>query len=82
VRPSLPPLTIRRHQHDTGTGKKDVDERRNPRQVTKQSVASVVVQLDRAIGMEVYADTRALGRFMLRREGETVAVGVVTKILA
>jgi hypothetical protein len=39
-------------------------------------------QLDRAIGMEVYADTRALGRFMLRREGETIAVGVVTKILA
>lgn len=75
-------LGIGRPPPSSGTGKKDADERRNPRQVTKQSVAAVVVQLDRAIGMEVYADTRALGRFMLRREGETIAVGVVTKILA
>ena len=64
-----------------GTGKKETTERLNPRQVTRNSVALVVVQLERAVGLELYADIRALGRFMLRRQGETVAVGVVTKIL-
>jgi elongation factor 1 alpha-like protein len=64
-----------------GTGKKDVNERKNPRQVTRNSVAVVTVKLDRAVGMELYSDIRSLGRFMLRRQGETIAVGVVTKML-
>eukprot|EP00455_Lapot_gusevi_P000917 TRINITY_DN10383_c0_g1_i4.p1 TRINITY_DN10383_c0_g1~~TRINITY_DN10383_c0_g1_i4.p1 ORF type:complete len:202 (-),score=48.41 TRINITY_DN10383_c0_g1_i4:88-693(-) len=64
------------------TGKKDAGERPNPRQVTKNSTAIVEIKVERSIPLELYSDLRSLGRFMIRRQGETIAVGVVTRLIS
>ena len=64
------------------TGKKDPFEKKAPRQVTKNSVAIVVVTVETALPLELYSDLRALGRVLLRRQGATIAVGVVTQLLS
>lgn len=38
------------------------------------------IQLERAVCMEVFADLPAMGRFTLRDEGRTIAIGKVTKL--
>ena len=38
------------------------------------------IQLERAVCMETFADLAAMGRFTLRDEGRTIAIGKVTKL--
>ncbi len=63
-------------------GKKVASEKLNPRQVTKNCVALIEVTVEAALPLELYSDLRALGRVSLRRGGETVAVGVVMKLVS
>ena len=65
-----------------GTGKKDHSERLNPRQITKHSVALLEIRAEKPICLELHSDHRALGRFSLRRQGCTIAVGIVTRIIS
>ncbi|KAJ7688427.1 P-loop containing nucleoside triphosphate hydrolase protein [Mycena rosella] len=59
----------------------------NPRVVAKASSAEVQITLRsvgssvRPIPLEPYAVNKAMGRILIRREGETIAAGVVMEIL-
>jgi len=60
----------------------------NPRVLAKASSAEVQITLRpmgssnaRSIPLEPYAVNKAMGRILIRREGETIAAGVVTEIL-
>ncbi|KAJ7228959.1 EF Tu GTP binding domain-containing protein [Mycena pura] len=61
----------------------------NPRVLTKTSSAEVQITLrssgpsatTRPIPLEPYAANKAMGRVLIRREGETIAAGVVMEIL-
>ncbi|CAG8577545.1 9593_t:CDS:10, partial [Paraglomus occultum] len=54
--------------------------KKNPRHLSKQTTARVEVKLsDRPIPLETFKDNKELGRVMLRKAGETIAVGVVTE---
>jgi elongation factor 1 alpha-like protein len=53
----------------------------HPRALTKNTSAVVEIQLSVPIAMEAYTDCRALGRFVLRRNGESVAVGRIEQVL-
>ncbi|KAI8992411.1 P-loop containing nucleoside triphosphate hydrolase protein [Pilobolus umbonatus] len=56
--------------------------KRNPRCLTKGMTAKIQVKLSqRAIPLETFKDNKQLGRIMLRKDGKTVAAGVVTEIL-
>lgn len=57
-------------------------ERAKPRAVPRGATALVEVTVSRRLALEEYADLKALGRVALREGGRTVAVGVVTKLLA
>jgi elongation factor 1 alpha-like protein len=48
-----------------------------PRALTSGVSAVVELKLDNKIVMEAFQDCRALGRFVLRRGGDTIAVGVI-----
>ncbi|KAF9341803.1 HBS1-like protein, partial [Linnemannia elongata] len=51
--------------------------------VKKNTTAMVEIRLNgRAIPLETFKDSKELGRVMLRKGGETVAAGIVTKILS
>eukprot|EP00611_Tribonema_gayanum_P020561 TRINITY_DN3768_c0_g2_i2.p1 TRINITY_DN3768_c0_g2~~TRINITY_DN3768_c0_g2_i2.p1 ORF type:complete len:342 (+),score=77.97 TRINITY_DN3768_c0_g2_i2:438-1463(+) len=53
-----------------------------PRCVPSGATAHVQLTLSRPICVERYADCRALGRFVLRQKGQTVAVGLVLELKA
>ena len=61
--------------------KKKKKKPKRPRCVRRGESALVEVTVSRTVCLETYADYRQLGRFMLRRNGATVGVGVVEKIL-
>lgn len=48
-----------------------------PRCVPTGSTAHIRITCQRSICIETYGDCRALGRFVLRQKGATVAVGLV-----
>jgi elongation factor 1 alpha-like protein len=52
-----------------------------PRALTKNCTAIVELQLAVPICIEAFTDCRALGRFVLRRNGDSIAVGRVEQIL-
>jgi len=52
-----------------------------PRILTGGVKAVVELKLDKRVCVEAYSDCRALGRFALRYGGDTIAVGVVEKVL-
>jgi len=54
---------------------------RPPRVLTGGCQATVELKLQEKICMEAYSDCRSLGRFVLRRSGNTIALGVIEKIL-
>ncbi|KAI8348136.1 P-loop containing nucleoside triphosphate hydrolase protein [Mortierella sp. GBAus27b] len=65
---------------DKGTGEV---VKKNPRHLGKNTTAMVEIKLNgRAIPLETFKDSKELGRVMLRKGGETVAAGIVTKILS
>jgi elongation factor 1 alpha-like protein len=53
-----------------------------PRAISKNCTAMVELLLAVPICMEAFSDCRALGRFVLRRNGDSIAVGRVEQILA
>ncbi|KAI7901247.1 P-loop containing nucleoside triphosphate hydrolase protein [Cokeromyces recurvatus] len=55
--------------------------KKNPRCLTKGMTAKVQIKLThRPIPLETFKDNKQLGRVMLRKNGETVAAGVVNKV--
>jgi elongation factor 1 alpha-like protein len=48
-----------------------------PRVLTGGSNATVQIKLQEKICLERYSDCRSLGRFVLRRGGDTVAIGII-----
>ncbi|XP_066348578.1 uncharacterized protein [Miscanthus floridulus] len=52
-----------------------------PRLLTARQAAVVEVKLDREVCAEEFSTLKALGRVFLRSQGNTVAVGIVTRIL-
>ena len=56
-------------------------KRQKPRVLAGGASASVEITLDQKISISKYADCRALGRFVLRRGGDTIAVGIIGEIL-
>lgn len=65
---------------DKGTGE---IVKKSPRHLAKNTTAMVEIKLNgRAIPLETFKDSKELGRVMLRKGGDTVAAGIVTKILS
>lgn len=52
-----------------------------PRALSTKSTAIVELQLAVPVCMEAFTDCRALGRFVLRRSGESIAVGRIEQVL-
>jgi elongation factor 1 alpha-like protein len=52
-----------------------------PRALTKSCTAIVELQLAVPVCMEAFTDCRALGRFVLRRGGDSIAVGRIEQVL-
>lgn len=44
-------------------------------------MASVEVRCQRPLCLEKFTDSKALGRFILRHKGDTLAVGMITDII-
>ncbi|KAL6844354.1 hypothetical protein ACP4OV_026027 [Aristida adscensionis] len=63
---------------DQKTGK---PSKKMPRFLTARQAAIVEVKLDKEVCVEEFSSLKALGRVFLRSRGNTVAVGVVTRIL-
>ncbi|KAJ3362986.1 HBS1-like protein [Allomyces arbusculus] len=55
--------------------------KKNPRVLTKGATALVELSLDRPVCLEAFSDCKEFGRFMLRKGGETIAAGVVSKVV-
>ncbi|XP_065572262.1 protein HBS1-like [Artemia franciscana] len=55
--------------------------RKKPRVLTKNSSGIIEIEVNRPICIETYGDFRELGRFVCRSSGQTVAAGLVTKVL-
>lgn len=71
-------LTALLHSVDKKTGKKT---KRPPQFLKQGDVAIVRVETPQAVCLETYADYAQLGRFTLRDEGKTIAIGKVTKLI-
>jgi elongation factor 1 alpha-like protein len=56
-------------------------QKSNPRVVTGGTSATVEITLQEKICLERFADCRALGRFVLRRGGDSIAVGIIEAVL-
>ena len=56
-------------------------QREKPRVLTAGVSATVELTFGEKITVEAYNDCRALGRFVLRRGGDTVAIGIVENVL-
>lgn len=56
--------------------------KKNPRMLSSNQTAIVEIRVKhRAICVETFKQSRELGRFMLRLNGETVAAGIIQEIL-
>ena len=56
-------------------------KKERPRALTGGASATVEVTLNDRICMEPFSECRALGRFVLRRSGDTIAVGIIEELL-
>lgn len=63
---------------DQKTGKAS---KKKPRLLTARQTAVVEVKLDKEVCVEEFSTLKALGRAILRCQGNTVAVGIVTRLL-
>mmetsp|Transcript_23226 Transcript_23226/g.35165 ORF Transcript_23226/g.35165 Transcript_23226/m.35165 type:complete len:685 (+) Transcript_23226:101-2155(+) len=61
--------------------KKKNSLKERPRVLTEGTSAVVEITFAKKVCVEPYNNCRALGRFVLRRGGDTVAIGIVEKIL-
>jgi len=64
-------------QFSKGTGE---IVKRKPRILTKNSSAQVEIVTESPVCVETYAESKELGRFMLRAAGKTIAAGMITDI--
>ena len=48
--------------------------------LTKNSSAIVEIEFERSVCVELYAEYRDLGRFMLRNKGHTIAAGLIEEV--
>ncbi|KAI1288406.1 HBS1-like protein [Halotydeus destructor] len=56
--------------------------KRRPRCLTKNSSGLVEIEVSRPICVELYKESKELGRFMLRLGGATIAAGLVIKVIS
>lgn len=66
------------HYYDKKTGKKS---RRPPQFAKKGQKIIALLETAAAVCVERFADHPQLGRFTLRDEGKTVAIGKITKLI-
>jgi elongation factor 1 alpha-like protein len=59
----------------------DPNSRRNPRVLSGGMTATVEITLSEKVVIEKSSECKALGRFVLRRGGDTVAVGLIDNVL-
>ncbi|XP_062227132.1 uncharacterized protein LOC133925248 isoform X3 [Phragmites australis] len=64
-----------------GLQKTGKTSKKMPRLLTARQAAIVEVKLDKEVCVEEFSTLKALGRVFLRSQGNTIAVGVVTRIL-
>ena len=62
-------------------GGKGAAPKQNPRVLTGGVTATVEIVLSKRLVLEASHECKALGRFVLRRGGETIAVGLIDKVL-
>ena len=74
------PATVRKLNAVLKRGSAEV-EKKNPRCITKNMSAIVELKFDQPICVELFSSCKALGRFMLRYGGQTIAAGVITDLL-
>lgn len=55
--------------------------KKRPRCLLKNSNAVVEIETSKPICLELYRETKELGRFMLRVGGVSIAAGLVTKLM-
>ena len=65
-------LALTKHDGSTKKGR--------PRALTGGASAIVELTLSDKIVMEAYSDCRALGRFVIRRSGDTIAIGLIDEV--
>jgi peptide chain release factor subunit 3 len=53
---------------------------KNPKFVRENSVAWVSIQLSRSLAVDIFSGCSQLGRFTLRDEGRTIAIGKITEL--
>lgn len=56
-------------------------QKERPRVVTGGASALVEITLQEKVCLESFADCRALGRFVLRRGGDSIAVGIIEEVM-
>ena len=56
-------------------------KKERPRALTGGASAIVEFSLSDKIVLEAYSECRALGRFVLRRGGDTIAIGLIDEVL-
>jgi len=90
--PIIPGIRVQFHMHSldipatitriiSKENRKDRSVVLKPRILTGGATAVVEIKLDAKVCVEAYGECRALGRFALRNGGDTIAVGVVEKVL-
>lgn len=65
----------------TGSRKGSAGKKKRPRRLIKGDTAVVEMKCNRGVAMEKFNEFKALGRFALRQEARTVAVGIVLEVL-
>ena len=56
-------------------------QKERPRVLTGGASAMVEITLQEKVCLESYSDCRALGRFVLRRGGDSIAIGIIEQVL-
>ncbi|KAJ2854180.1 hypothetical protein J3B02_002800 [Coemansia erecta] len=54
--------------------------KKRPRQIRKGATARVEIRAETPVCLELFKDSKELGRVMLRKSGETIAAGIVTSL--
>jgi len=73
--------TLHKPLSEEGVASAEIKQER-PRCLTGGGLALVELRCQKPMCVERFDDSRSLGRFVLRQKGETVAVGMITEILA
>ncbi|KAJ2372078.1 hypothetical protein IW150_004296, partial [Coemansia sp. RSA 2607] len=56
--------------------------RRRPRHIRKGATARVEIHAETPVCLELFSESKELGRVLLRKNGETIAAGIVTKLFS